>query len=147
MIISIDPGAKTGWAQFSQGWLVACGATKKPYEVPIQGKVVIIEKPQIYRGRLQKGDQNDLITLAMLAGRHQERALRAGAQVELPTPGEWKGQVKKEIHHPRILAALTTEEQWRVSYASGGPAVKPDHNMLDAIGLGLWWLGKEGIRG
>jgi hypothetical protein len=62
--------------------------------------LVVIEKPQIYQGHLQKGDPNDLIDLAVLVGAIIGHV--SATKILLPLPAEWKGQVPKDIHHRRI---------------------------------------------
>ena len=65
--------------------------------------VVIIEKPQVYQGHLQKGDPNDLIDLAILVGQLMSSLSFVWlSTILLPTPAQWKGQIPKDIHHRRI---------------------------------------------
>jgi hypothetical protein len=54
------------------------------------------------------------------------------------TPSAWKGQVPKSVHHARILAALSYEEQSRIPKL---PTSKL-HNVLDAVALGLFHVGR-----
>lgn len=131
IVTAIDPGACTGWAVFVDRVLYACGAERDASAVPVGGDLVVIERPQIYRASKSKGDPNDLITLALLAGRYQERALVAGARVELVLPAAWKGSVPKAVHNKRVLASLTPQER---------ALVPDDHNAIDAAGLGKWRL-------
>lgn len=55
------------------------------------------------------------------------------------TPGAWKGQVPKHVHHARVLELLDATERRR--------AAGHDHNVLDAIALGLFALGRTGRGG
>jgi hypothetical protein len=57
-------------------------------------------------------------------------------------PREWKGQIKKERHHPMILKRLDSGEsrailEKRKTYV---------HNVIDAIGIGLYDLDRRGLR-
>ena len=54
-------------------------------------------------------------------------------------PSTWKGNVPKGIHHRRVWDALTEDERTLL-----GPPEGPsyDHNEYDAVGLGLWFLGR-----
>lgn len=98
----------------------------------------VLEVPQVYR--VSKGDPNDLIDLAGVGG-------AIGASFPLKRaigykPREWKGTIKKEIHHPRILAQLSPAEleciaEKRKTYV---------HNVTDAIGIGLFFLERERVR-
>lgn len=137
MLIAIDPGKTTGWAFFCQKKLVKCGVTKgSPPALPALGLTTfeaIIEKPQTYP--MSPVDSNDLITLGILVGEWKEYLYRHGAKVELVLPTTWKGAVPKPIHGKRVLASLLKEEK-----AVLPKAKKHDHNMIDAVGLGLWKL-------
>lgn len=66
--------------------------------------LVVIEKPQVYQGALQKGDPNDLIDLTVLVGALVQGSRRS--EILLTTPRQWKGQVPKNIHHKRIRKRL-----------------------------------------
>ena len=137
-LIAIDPGNTTGWATFSPvtGLLHYAGTTSveawlaeddRPYST------LIIEIPQVYRAGQSVGDPNDLIKVAVNAGQWIERFSRRGATVRKVLPKDWKGQVSKEIHNRRVLALLTADEKTRILPSH-------DHNMVDAIGLGLFHL-------
>lgn len=90
---------------------------------------VVIECPQVYaRG---KGDPNDLIDLARVVGALETLS----RDCVVVRPRTWKGTLPKKIHHERVLKELTTEER-----AVLGTKKKIDHNILDAVGLGLWAL-------
>jgi hypothetical protein len=118
-----------------------CGLTKDPQEIRFLPEFkVVIEKPVIYRPRLMKGDPNDLIVLALLAGRYQERALNDKATVELVTPHEWKGSVSKEISNRRVLKKLKSEELAVLNAVKCAESAR--HNVIDAIGIALWKLGR-----
>lgn len=138
-IFCFDPGATAGWAWFRNGELRAANYGK-PHELAtavnnIRPDLILIEKPQ-WRPH-ENIDINKLITLAIGVGQLKER-YSAFASVELVVPTTWKGSVPKEIHNRRVLAHLSPEELARVPLR---PRAKtPDHNCVDAIGLGLWKL-------
>jgi len=135
-VIGIDPGLRcTGLATFDgKTWDVrsirsterdlAARCEEIAASIPCAPvDLLVIERPQVYQGRLQKGDPNDLVDLAVLVGvllRHipHVRAL-------LPRPRDWKGQVPKDIHHRRLRARVPDL----------GPASK---DAMDAVGLALW---------
>jgi len=140
-IIAIDPGKRTGWAVFWEAELWSAGYTdnKELPEIPLLPAIVVIEVPRIYPFG-GKGDANDLVDLAFLAGDYagEMRVKYPGVDVEQVYPRTWKGTVPKHIHNRRVLASLTSKELPKIQGC--------DHNMVDAIGIGLWQLGKEGQR-
>jgi hypothetical protein len=145
-VIAIDPGETSGWSWFRNSSLVACakhrGIPRLPEGAGFKGEgKIVIEKPMVYPGA--PVDVNDLITLAIKVGEWKEYLwARFGVEPELVTAPTWKGSVPKEIHHQRLLKVLTEEERAIMPKTKSG---KYDHNMLDAVGLGLWKLGR-GVR-
>lgn len=136
-LLAIDPGERTGWAYFYGDELARAGYGTKEEVLRFAEAIdlVVIERPMWY-GRDNKVDVNDLIELAIFVGevKHQYRRI---ARVELVMPVTWKGTVPKEIHNQRVLQTLRGFEPDKL------PA-KKDHNMLDAVGLGLWKLRRLG---
>jgi len=55
-------------------------------------------------------------------------------------PREWKGQVPKRIHQPRIIKALTDEERAEMDKDLAPYTKSLRHNALDAVGIGLKYL-------
>lgn len=94
--------------------------------------LVVVECPVVYpRGAGKGEDPNDLIQVALSAGACMAACLHSVTV----TPGEWKGQVPKDIHHRRIEPQLTEAMRRDINSV---PAILR-HNVLDAIALGLWW--------
>ena len=58
------------------------------------------------------------------------------------TPNEWKGQVPKEIMGSRVLHALVPAEGLVFTRDSRGITPNAAHNIVDAIGIGLWAVGR-----
>jgi hypothetical protein len=146
-LIAIDPGKTTGIALFRDNVLINAFAgpsseiLKSPppnaYELPIRSTAVI-ENP---RWTPMRGvDPNDLLDLSRLVGRFEDYYTRAGHAVVLVTPMQWKGSVKKSIHNRRVLELLTAHETMLLPKRPR--ANDFDNNMVDAIGLGLWKLGR-----
>src|SRR3954453_17031741 len=85
-ILAIDPGLRaTGYAYFRKGHLVRAGL--KQCKLVERGEIaafigrdlaiefvnqpldaLIVEVPQVYQSRLMKGDPNDLVSVALVAG-------------------------------------------------------------------------------
>jgi hypothetical protein len=154
VLLSLDPGAKVcGLALFEDGelasaWLagtkghwvqMALNAYQSVVDrvVPEVIQTVAIERPQVYRQRLQKGDPNDLVTLALMAGALVGHFIPQASIAEYK-PREWKGQVPKPVMQRRIESRLSQEELGRVSW----PAKSYRHNVWDAIGIGLHHVGR-----
>lgn len=147
-VVAIDPGARSGWAVFIDAALVDAGAWPEADMLdegaPIVGlapAVAVVELPVIYPVGKGNADPNDLIRLALLVGDLRGFYRRAGLDVELVKPRTWKGTTPKRIHNQRVVDALTPEE--RALLPRRPRARDFDHNMLDAIGLGLYQLAKE----
>jgi len=100
---------------------------------------LVIEKPKVYDTRHQKGDQRDLVNLAIVVGGIMEAASPFVGSILLVEPWQWKGQTPKEISNERTKAALTKAELEGVSLPK---AKSLHHNVWDAIGIGLYrWRG------
>jgi hypothetical protein len=101
---------------------------------------IIGERQVVYPGaRGLKTNPNDLLDLAMCSGAFYGALcteLRMGLRVV--EPAEWKAQVPKDICRRRIEAMLTPAEKSAIK--KGGEM----HNVYDAIGIGLFGLGRAG---
>lgn len=105
---------------------------------------LVLELPQTYGGRASRGDANDLIALAAVDG--AIAALFPLASVQAVRPHEWKGSVPKPksargkyIVQERVWERLSAEERGRVVWPK---AEKLKWDVADAIGIGLWALGR-----
>lgn len=136
MLLSIDPGAFTGWALFEDRTLIGCGfvtpsnwgdlvVSASPTKADI-----LLEEPTIYP--YSKARPADIMALQLKVGELKGRFEAVGCLVELVQPRSWKGSVPKPVHNMRTFKALTDEER---RLAEG-----KRHDVLDAIGLGLWFL-------
>lgn len=155
MLVAIDPGVRRmGVAGFDlKGELLyaflACGDKWPETIQAVRDWVVdrddvcdrlVVEKPQVYVQRKLKGDPNDLIDVAVVVG-----ALISSfgfGNFTLYRPHEWKGQVPKEVAVERIKAALSDKELQRLEL----PAKSYQHNVYDAIGIGLHYLRGNHVR-
>lgn len=104
---------------------------------------VVTEWPQIYRAQHAKGDPNDLPGVAAV-GLAVAAYLRARSCFAY-TPKEWAGNVPKATRgdckaSPRAhrIAKRLSESELKVWNA----LKKSDHDAIDAIGIGLYHLGR-----
>lgn len=154
-LLAVDPGVHAcGCALFRDGKLVAAEYVREEGENPLAVvdnvigwcvdysflDKIVIEIPQVYAGP-RANDPNDLIQVALVAG---AIGALANSDTCFVHPREWKGQLPKpkRASDPYIVAEraakkLSTEELERVSLPS---AKGLQHNVWDAIGLGLWAL-------
>lgn len=138
MLLAIDPGADSGWALFDDSkTLLECGLGRSV----ITPSHTVIEKPRIYPGAKQKARAEDVITLAVRAGEWGGR-LEHLSTIRYVEPHQWKGSVPKEIHQPRIWAKLNDKEKSILDKACQGMAPSKRHNVIDAVGIGLWAVGR-----
>ncbi len=153
--LAIDPGLDTGWAIVNEkGDLLSCGLGNPPHSsalVALGVSKVIIERPQVYVGRMSKGNPNDLITLAIQVGRYSERF--AEWPVEHVLPRAWKGTVDPDVLCRRVYAALSPSDRSILDPVLAPLARAPfspetltsgkRHNVLDAVGLARWSVGSR----
>lgn len=143
-MIAIDPGATAGWAVFDRRELVEAGAWPRARVLSTPPfvedcSVVVLEYPRIYpQGRHPSDPNKSVRPLILMVGDLQGFYRRRGVETELVEPKKWKGQVPKEVHHRRMLKRLSAAEADRMPRRPR--AQDHDHNMLDAVALGLWKL-------
>ena len=149
IVIAVDPGEWSGVAVFKDGTLIHSELVGKGFEAacqfvqtcslpnfhrePVQG---VIEIPQVYQQRQWKGDPNDLIGVAVLVGVFGSWLRRLDAKVKFVKPHEWKGSRPKVVDIKYTMSLLTLGEKTAVPEL---PQSKL-HNVIDAIGIGLWQL-------
>lgn len=155
--ISIDPGVnEIGIASWSGTELAGAALIKKNgdwlslvrdatiwvLDWAMDVNIVVIEKPQVYRQHLLKGDPNDLISLAIVVGAIANDFKREwpSVYVEMLLPREWKGQTPKKVSVERTQCALTPRETRKVELPK---AKSLHHNVWDAVGIGLHWTGRK----
>lgn len=153
-LVAVDPGTtQAGVAVFDQVnclLRVRLIAPPKKYALPVRMTLAVqeaaqmaselgvvrfrgvVEQPRKYPGSPE--DPNDLIKLGEIGGlilgtfRPQE--------VMNPTPTDWKPSIPKDKFAPRILQELSADERRR------GGELLDNHNVVDAVGIGLWALGR-----
>lgn len=145
MLLSIDPGANTGWAIFDGQALVACGRGS-PSSEQLQGVTeALLEHPVIYpRGGTR--NPNDIVKLAVTTG-EIAGILRANRiDVRYVEPRAWKGTIDGDACCRRVWSRLSDVERqgpgakWRPE--ERGPVKGGKDHVLDAIGIGLHAVGR-----
>lgn len=133
-MISVDPGVNaSGVAYWKNGELKAV-YYMRPSTI---WDSLIIELPQVYMGSKSKGNPNDLIRLAFEAGRISGLSVH---DIETVLPRQWKGTIKKEVMLKRVVSRLTDAELLLLKGLNLPRSA--EHNAVDAIGIGLWKLGR-----
>lgn len=153
ILVAIDPGADTGAAVFCNGSLFSAQLCK-PGDVPHiptsrDGLAVFVEMPNVRRARDTPARPNDIKTLAYRAGKTMgaiatwHAHCSGGAYQEFEVlPEEWKGQLDKVVTANKAQAALSTIESLKLTQCLVPIALGKRHNVMDAVCLGLWALGR-----
>lgn len=156
LILAVDPGANgTGWALLNSGdgrlieWGTIHGQSsewdRKSIQILVQyekllGKhyigQVFMESPVFMRGYggYTTASTGDLVKLAMLCGAMFFMSSRIHGTVLVP-PSSWKGQLPKKVCNNRVLKILQAQSTYQ-------PLGRISNHALDAIGIGLWALGR-----
>lgn len=135
VLVAVDPGKHAcGWAVFYDGHLYTCGLGEIPnmFRYPDD---LVVEIPQIYQQRKWQGDPKALVEVAFAAG----RSTAWHPEPHTIRPHDWKGSRPKDICNRVTMNALTDEEKDLIPTL---PKTKL-HNVIDAIGIGLWRLGRR----
>jgi hypothetical protein len=95
-----------------------------------------------YRGDSAKSVPDDLIKVASVAS---GVAYTLSREVSFHHSQDWKGQVPKEIMNRRVKVLLSQGELDLIRKTNVAPSL--EHNMLDAVGIGLWCCGRMATGG
>lgn len=165
MIVGIDPSVRaTGWAslrpdkRLAHAELIAApdllaatanawhqAATANAWhqsDLASLGDTYVIELPRIYKTAQQKGDQNDLIAVAAVAGAYACAARAGYAKVRFVYPYEWKRQLPKSVCEQRIRDLLDAEETATLERCLKPVEKKLRNNVIDAVGIALYSAGR-----
>ncbi len=131
-VLAVDSGKDWAWAFVDRkGVLVACGLRKAPGQVSWTPDRLVVEKPDTGQRRATK---QDLITQALRAGDVGGRLGQTfGLEAQYVEAVKWGGSLAKGIKNARVLEKLSASE--RVLAGS-------NHNVLDAIGIALFCVGR-----
>jgi hypothetical protein len=105
---------------------------------------LVFERPQWYAAAKSKGDPNQLAGLAGVAAATcgiLATLSVSGFRIKSPTPAEWIGQLPKATkgsakESPRARRILSRLDENEIKL------VPNQHDAIDAVGLGLWALGR-----
>jgi hypothetical protein len=100
-------------------------------------RTLLVEMPRVYPAARQKGDQNDLMNLVGVVASLASLIPAEGRR--LIYPRSWKGTLDADDMIERIKGRLTAVEHRAVKLPS---AAGLQHNVWDAIGIGLHALGR-----
>jgi hypothetical protein len=109
------------------------------YWCPSSPDQIIVEWPQIYTQDKSKGDPNNLVPLAgvgaCLVGLFPDSSILS------PRPRDWTGNIPKaEDGDP--WASPRGKRVWDRLTPAERLTVVPSHDAVDAVGIGLWALGR-----
>jgi hypothetical protein len=141
MILAVDPGKHAaGMAWFDGERLIAAEYISTP-SWSSQIKTFCLNELHLERQYLPKKHPRpmDIVDLAHAAGivRGMVEFNNPWVKVFEYQPVQWKGNVPKQIMIRRIQACLSGDELSRVLKIGA-----KDHNTYDAIGIGLFALGR-----
>lgn len=139
-VVAVDPDARGfAWAIYVDDVLVRAGRGRTRAALkdtaPAKGDRWLLEAPQNYERFGVAHRDLDRLRAVLKAVEREARA--AGGTARRIRPATWKGNVPKAVHHARTEAALAPEEV-AVAYPKGAY----DHNVLDAVALGLFAVGR-----
>lgn len=142
-LLAIDPGVHKSGVAFFRGreleWAKYFDSTAVGTLRSFSASRVVIEFPRIYRAAKQKGDQNDLLMLALTVGRFEAWLGGWPTTVDLIYPRDWKGTLDPDAMIERIQERL---EPYETDHVYLPTAASLHHNVWDAVGIGLHALGR-----
>lgn len=147
-ILSIDPGTKyTGWAYYECGIPIEWGLIKADLNLKADTRsIYIIDQIQDLMDKLVpdkvvcemplKGGPGaktmNIVVLFRMVGMLDYMCHTRRTPFQFIEVGEWKGQIKKKLHHPILIDQIKKAYDINIS---GEP-----EDTIDAIGLGHWFI-------
>ncbi len=145
LTLAIDPGKDTGWSLWTDARLLGAGLVDgdRPFlGLPPDGvDNLLVEIPQervVGGGR--RAPANDLIRLAFRAGTVVGGVHHMHRYEVLPVT--WKGTLPKDVCARRVIERLMFDEGQTLDASLRNLAPNVRHNVLDAVGLGLYAVGR-----
>ena len=137
-VVAIDPGKQAGIAYFEGERLVKAELVKNPlaHREKELARMVVCETPVIYPD--SPVDPATMIKLAFTAG------LLVGlfecSDLRVVDPRGWKGQRPKGVDNRYTMSLLDPIE---TSIVNASTTRGKLNNVIDAVGIGLWHLGRR----
>lgn len=101
---------------------------------------VVVEVPRVYGASNQKGDQNDLIAVGGVG--YGLACFVQPTSIVRYFPSDWKGTIDGDECVRRVKERLAMDEVKSVGSGFEAPPKSLEHNMYDAIGIGLKFFGR-----
>lgn len=155
-VIGVDPSVRSSGMSYVdtdgvlRATLVLKCTDKKPFDhrtvadwmLEFEDAEVVIESP--LRRPFEKTDPQILIRLAERAGEFYGIASTIGSHaVRYIRPTEWKGTIKKEIMHNRILSYLTDMEKALIPCRNN----QYQSDCVDSVGIARWAIKQRTVIG
>lgn len=162
ILLAIDPGLEfLAWATFYEKRLLSCGLSIVYKERQTLGELarshvnnvprlnydyIVLEEMRHYPAKgarhIADAKANDLLRLQLI-GAYVSGSLSLEQTQFISAPAmQWKGQVKKHVTKHRVYDALDEREQEVFAHDVKRIAESKRHNVFDAIGIGLFALGR-----
>lgn len=137
-LVAIDPGKEAGIAYFEKGLLVNAELVNNALDHRDRERaaVLVVEIPVIYPH--SPADPASLVKVAFSAGLlvgffHVDELIKID-------PHGWKGDRPKDVDNRYTMSKLGPVEVTIVNTSTSRGKL---HNVIDAVGLGLWHLGRR----
>jgi len=147
-ILAIDPGTNyTGWAYYECGVPTEWGLIKADKNLKADGRsIYITDQIQDVMERLLPdrvvcemplkagpgAKSMNIVVLFRMVGMINYMCYCRETLFQFIEVGEWKGQIKKKLHHPILIDQIKKAYDINIS---GEP-----EDTIDAIGLGHWFV-------
>lgn len=145
LLAAIDPGKNHSalalfdldqGAEYVRGWLIPAGTYPPGLSyLAADVEAIVMELPQVYPGA-RNNDPNDLISVAY-AGGVLSGYFGPCVKRQTLSPSAWKGQVPKNVTEQRVQQTLAVHELTRLAQDMADISDGLQHNLIDAVGIGL----------
>ena len=123
-----------------KGWVELYVLASSVYDIGAEWPLIVHDSHQ--KGSKRRIDKNDLLALAGVSAAFAMAFPHATCRSFIPR--DWKGTVDPDVMTRRIAARLSPKELDHVEWRSRlkDPCAGSMHNVFDAIGIGLFMLGR-----